>query len=349
MTRALVAIASLGGTITMTTEAGGSGVTPTLGADELITAVPELARVAALEAATLASLPGASLSFADVLGALRWADAAVARGAAGVVLVQGTDTLSETAYLLDLLWPRPEPLVLTGAMRPPGVPGSDGPANLLASVRAAASPRCRSLGAVVVMNDEVHAAARVRKAHASSPAAFVSPDFGRIGVLSEGALVVGNRPRRWLPLTPPSGGPHPRVAVIDTCLGDDGALLRLARSGGYRGVVVAGFGVGHVPSDLAEAIGEAVGDTEAAMAVVFASRTGAGTTLRGTYGFTGSERDLIGRGAVPAGWLDPHQARMLLWALLAAGASPETIRQEFARRGGAPGGPDPVPSYPRTS
>jgi L-asparaginase len=202
MTRALVAIGSLGGTITMTAGAEGSGVTPTLGADDLVAAVPELERVAALEATTLASLPGSSLSFAELFAALRWAEGAVARGASGVVLIQGTDTLEETAYLLDLHWRHAEPLVLTGAMRAPGAAGADGPANLLASARVAASPLGRSLGVVVVMNDEVHTAARVRKAHASKLAAFTSPDFGPIGKLVEGrrssarGRAVGRRPSR---------------------------------------------------------------------------------------------------------------------------------------------------------
>lgn len=343
MTRALVAIGSLGGTITMTTGAEGSGVTPTLGADDLVAAVPDLERVAALEATTLASLPGSSLSFAELFAALRWAEGAVARGASGVVLIQGTDTLEETAYLLDLHWRHAEPLVVTGAMRAPGAAGADGPANLLASVRVAASPLGRSLGVVVVMNDEVHAAARVRKAHASKLAAFTSPDFGPIGMLVEERLVLGERPRRWPAFQAPAPGADPGIAMIDACLGDDGALLRLARSGGFTGAVVSAFGAGHVSFGLAEAIGEVVdggGDAPAAaMAVVFASRTGAGTTLGDTYAFNGSERDLIKRGAVPAGWLDPYKARVLLWALLAARASPERIRDEFTRRGGAPGGP----------
>jgi L-asparaginase len=343
MTRALVAIGSLGGTITMTTGAEGSGVTPTLGADDLVAAVPDLERVADLEATTLASLPGSSLSFAELFAALRWAEGAVARGASGVALIQGTDTLEETAYLLDLHWRHAEPLVVTGAMRAPGAAGADGPANLLASVRVAASPLGRSLGVVVVMNDEVHAAARVRKAHASKLAAFTSPDFGPIGMLVEGRLVLGERPRRWPTLQAPAPGADPGIAMIDACLGDDGSLLRLARSGGFTGAVVSAFGAGHVSFGLAEAISEAVDDggeaSGATMAVVFASRTGAGTTLGDTYAFNGSERDLIKRGAIPAGWLDPYKARVLLWALLAARASPERIREEFARRGGAPGGP----------
>ena len=335
-----IAVASLGGTITMTPGTTGAGVTPTLGADDLIAAVPGLQRIASIETATLASLPGASLSFADVLSALDWAEAAVARGAHGVVLIQGTDTLEETAYLLDLHWSRPEPLVVTGAMRSPGVPGADGHANLLASVQTAASSPCGPLGAVVVMNDEVHAASRARKSHAASTAAFVSPVFGPIGVVSEGRVVYSNRPSRRTQLDRPPPGVYPRVAMIDASLGDDGTLLRLARSDGYGGAVISAFGAGHVPFDLAAAISEAIGtaidDTGTAMTVVFASRTGAGSTLRHTYAFTGSESDLIARGALPAGWLDPYKARVLLWSLLAAGASPQRIRDEFVRRGGTP-------------
>ena len=135
MRKPLVAVASLGGTATMTSETGNSaGVTPTLGVEELLAAVPGLSDAARLQAKTLAGLPGASLGFADVLEALQWAGTAVEAGADGVVLVQGTDTLEETAYLLDLHWGRPEPIVVTGAMRAPQPAGPHGPAHLPAPV-----------------------------------------------------------------------------------------------------------------------------------------------------------------------------------------------------------------------
>jgi L-asparaginase len=331
-----VAVASLGGTITMTAGSGGT-VTPTLSADDLVAAVPGLSQAAHIETATLASLPSASLTFADVLRGLDWARSAVGDRAAGAVLIQGTDTLEETAYLLDLHWDRPEPLVLTGAMRSPQTPGADGPANVLASVLTAASPRSRSLGALVVMNDEVHAAARVRKSDATSQDAFQSPSFGPLGRIREGEVVYANRPGRWphLPRPDVTAGTQLRVALIETCLDDDGGLLRLVPEAGYAGVVVAAFGAGHVSRRLADVVGEVARE----IPVVYASRTGAGPTLSRTYGFIGSESDLLARGAVPAGWLDSRKARILLWSLLAAGADRETIRNEFARRGGCPGGP----------
>lgn len=314
------------------------GVTPTLSADQLLAATPQLADVARLEATTIATLPGASLQPSDVLAAVAWARSAVESGTDGVVLVQGTDTMEETAYLADLAWDLDAPLVVSGAMRSPQAPGADGPANLVAAVRTAGSAAARGLGALVVMNDEVHAAARVRKAATSTVQAFCSPTFGPLGRVSEGTVVVPDRPCRWPALPPVQPGAMPRVALLETHLGDRGDLLDLVVGAGYDGVVVAAFGVGHVSTGLADSIEEAA----ARLPVVLASRTGAGTTFRGTYGFPGSETDLIARGAVPAGWLDPRKARVLLWYLLAAGHDGGGVAEAVRRRGAAPGGPEPL-------
>lgn len=331
MTRPRVSVGSLGGTIAMTSESG-AAVTPTLSADDLVAAVPGLAEVASLDAVTLAVLPSASLGYDDCIAALEWSRRAVDDGAAGVVLVQGTDTLEETAYFFDLFWERPEPLVVTGAMRSPQRPGTDGPANLMAAVTTAAATASRDLGVLVVMNDEIHAAARVAKTDSMDVGAFRSPVLGRLGRLVEGAPVLANRPARHPALAGPAAdGGSPRVALLTTHLGDDGALLRSAAGAGYDGVVLAALGVGHVSTSVAEAVSTASED----LPVVFASRTGGGTTAQGTYGFVGSERDLIARGAVPAGWLTPAKARLLLWALLRDGRSREEIARELARRGAA--------------
>lgn len=78
-----------------------------------------------------------------------------------------------------------------------------------------------------------------------------------------------------------------RIGLITACLGDDAELLRRLHSG-FDGLVITGFGVGHVPAAFVGPLTELA----SRMPIVLASRTGAGPVLRSTYGFPGSERDL---------------------------------------------------------
>jgi L-asparaginase len=171
----------------------------------------------------------------------------------------------------------------------------------------------------------------VRKTHSTHPGAFTSPNLGPIGMVRDG--------RAWLhavlpaheAIPPParSGDAAPRVALLESVLGDDAELLRLVAGARYDGVVLGGFGVGHV----CFAVAEEVSSLARHIPVVFASRTGAGGTHRRTYGFPGSEADLVARGAQPAGLLDHRKARLLLWATLAAGAGREEVARQFDLRG----------------
>ncbi len=274
-------------------------------------------------------LPGASLSFADLAMLAAAIRARIASGADGVVVVQGTDTLEETAYLLDLRYPGPQPVVVTGAMRNPSMAGADGPANILAAVQVAAGRQARDQGVLVVFADEIHAARRVRKTHSTSVAAFASPDGGPLGYLVEGTPRLLNRLDHRT-VVPDTGDERvPAVAVHTVTLGDDGALLAGAADR-IDGLVIAAFGAGHVPERLVPVLA----DLAARIPVVLASRTGSGPVLRSTYAFPGSERDLRERGLIPAGFLDPLKARLLLHALLTAGGDRARITAAFAVAGG---------------
>jgi len=324
-----IAIASLGGTISMTPDEAAGGVTPTLTAGQLAAAVPGLGDVAHIEAETLFQLPSASISCENVLTALKWASEQVEQGATGVVLTQGTDTIEETAYLMDLYWQRPEPLVVTGAMRPPRAAGADGPGNLLSAVLTAASGQSRQRGVLVVLNDVIHAARYVRKRHTTAVQAFESPETGPQGMVVEGIVRYfhGVAPRAPRLPEPPKDRQNTRVAIVQTWLGDDGELADMVQQAGYDGMVIAGMGGGHVPFAFAERI-EALCR---AMPVVVATRTGAGPALSATYGYVGSEVDLTRRGVLMAGWLSPPKARTLLWAMLASGTPREALAETWAR------------------
>lgn len=323
MSQPKVSVLSLGGTIS-SVRTGGPGVSPSLTGEDLVGSVPELSEVAEVSAASVRQVPGWALDLDDLVEVAAEAGRRMEEGAAGVVVTQGTDSIEETAFVLDLLVEE-GPVVVTGAMRNPTLPGADGPANLLAAVTVAASGAARGLGALVVMNDEIHAARYVRKAHTQSPAAFSSPTTGPVGWISEGAVRIPFRPtgRRRIRL-PEEAGDHD-VALIQVWPGDDGRLIRASGHLGYDGLVVEGFGGGHVPPTTVGTLE----DLAARMPVVVASRTGGGETLARTYDAPGSEMDLQARGLVPAGTLDGPKARLLLALLLRSGAPMEMIRDAF--------------------
>ena len=324
-----VAVFGLGGTIAMTAAAGG-GVVPSLSAEQLVAAVPGLAQTGIrVEVEEFRQLPGASLRIGDIVALSAAIRGRLAAGADGVMVIQGTDTIEETAYLLDLTHPGPEPIVVTGAMRNPTLAGADGPANLLAAVQVAASRHTRDQGVLVVLADEIHAARRVRKTHSTSVATFQSPNGGPLGYLVEGRPTLLTRLDHRTVLPPPQDDRSPTVGLLTVTLGDDGALLP-GLDDRVDGLVLAAFGAGHVPEELVPPLA----DLAARIPVVLASRTGSGPVLAATYAFPGSERDLRDRGLISAGFLDPFKARILLHALLAAGADRAMIGAGFGAAGG---------------
>ncbi len=319
-----VAVFGMGGTIAMGASRGG-GVVPALTPEQLLAAVPGLGDAGIeLEVVDFRQVPGASVTFEDVASlfeAIRGVDVD------GVVVTQGTDTIEETSYLLDLAYGGDMPVVVTGAMRNPTLAGADGPANLLAAIQVAASAEARGQGCLVVFADEVHAARRVRKTHSTSVGTFRSPNGGPLGYVVEGAARMVQRVERRA-VVPFSEGRSATVAVVTALLGDDGVLLE-GLDGRVDGLVVAAFGAGHLPAGWVEPLVRLV----ARMPVVLASRTGGGSVLERTYGFAGSEKDLRERGLIPAGFLDPLKARLLLRQLLATGADDAAIRAAFAEAG----------------
>ncbi len=322
-----VAVLSLGGTISSTQTEGGSGVAPSLTGEALVEDVPEISEVAEISAESFRQVPGSELTLEDMIELATEIEGQIDKGATGVVVTQGTDTIEETCFVLDLLVDRDAPVVVTGAMRNPTLPGAEGPANLLASVRVATGEPARGLGTLVVLNDEIHAARFVQKTHTSNPATFRSPLAGPVGYVFEDNVRIVTRPvgRRHIEL-PEETRDHP-VALYTVGLGDDGRLLEQIGRLGYEGLVIEAFGVGHVHSVMAEPLGSLAGE----MPVVLASRTGSGEVHRETYGFTGSESDLLGRGLINAGMLDGPKARLFLSLLLRSGASKEEVAGEFER------------------
>lgn len=314
---------SLGGTITMVPQAAG-GIAPKLGAAELVASVPALADVAVIEADSPARLPSPSLTPEHLVTVAARIAAAFAAGVDGAVVIQGTDTIEESAFLLDLLVEGDGAVVVTGAMRGADAPGADGPANLLAAAQVAASGAARGLGALAVLNDDIHAARFVQKTHTTLPSSFASPMTGPVGVVAEGRPRILVRPAR-LPCLPVAAGAPAPVALLRWAMGDDGRMLDALPGLGYAGAVIEGMGAGHVPADAAEAVGRLA----ARIPVVLASRSASGPVFTATYGYPGGEIDLIRRGVIPGGILPGLKARLLLGLALRDGGDRAAAERAF--------------------
>ncbi len=313
----------LGGTISMT-GAQGRGVSPTLGSHDLVAGI---AGAITVEPRDLRTAPGAHLSFADVLDAAAMIRSAAADGFDGVVVTQGTDTIEETAFALDLLVGDDITVVVTGAMRNASAPGADGPANVSDALAVAVDRTCRGIGTLVVMNGEVHAASLVRKAHSVSPSAFESHP-GALGWVSEGVPTLLLLPcaRQSVPRTePPWPQRLPRVEMISAVLDADASMLDRLREDLPDALVVQAFGAGHLSPSFVAPLEAIAMDRP----VVLCSRTRRGPILSATYDFAGSESDLLDRGLIRGGHLDGPKARIALVLLLLSGSDQGSVRAFF--------------------
>ena len=323
-----VAVFGLGGTISMAATGAGPGVIPSLSAAELLAAVPGLQRTGiALDVTDFRRLPGASLGFDDVLALSAAIADRLAAGADGIVVIQGTDTIEETAYLLDLLHPGEQPIVVTGAMRTRRWPAP--------TARPTCWPPFRSPRPLISADKGRWWCSPTRStppggsARPTPPARPPSdrPTAARWARSSKAARCCwpgsGNR------TVAPAGSGAPRVALVTMAFGDDGLLLD-GLAGRVDGLVLAALGAGHVSRVARPGAGRPRPDHARGARLAY----GFGSVLAATYAFAGSESDLRQRGLIPAGFLDPFKARLLLRVLVAAGADDSTIRAAFGAAGG---------------
>jgi L-asparaginase len=310
-----VAVVFTGGTISMESDAAAGGNVPTLDGAAILGRTPGLGTIAEIHPIDLGRTPASHFTFPDLF---QIADAV--RGALddpaidGAVVVQGTDTIEETAFFLDLVLGGPKPVAVTGAMRAADQPSVDGPANLRDAVRAAASPALRDQGVVVVLNGTLEPADDVAKTHASALDTFRSPNGGPLGRVDGDRLHLVRRraPRRHVPGAVRAAE---RVHLVTAHVAMDGSLLDAAVAAGADGIVVAGTGSGNTSAALLAAAERAMA---AEIPVVLASRALAGAVST-AYAFPGGGATWARAGAILAGHLSPLKARIALAVGLGAG------------------------------
>jgi L-asparaginase len=238
-------------------------------------------------------------------------DDARLEGMDGVVIVQGTDTIDETALVLALTCDAGMAIVVTGAVRPNYVAGADGPANVRASVVTAASRQSSNRSAMVVFDNTILAAASVARTSLTSTREFEAGLDGALGTVS------GDQAIFWQPEGP--AGVHlemgadalPRVEILFGHADADARLVHDAVSRGAKGIVWAGTGSGNAPRSIIGALAEAATN---GCIIVRASRI-----PRGGLVLRNIEIDDDTLGFVASLKLDAPQARILLQLGLANG------------------------------
>lgn len=240
-----------------------------------------------------------------------------------VVITHGTDTIEETAYFLHLVVQTDKPIVLVGAMRPATAMSADGPLNLFHAAAVAVHPTSRGQGVLVVMNDRIASARHVTKGHANGVEAFVSTEFGYLGLVSGTTVRYQNKlltrhtqQSEFARL--PNLGDLPVVDIIYDHQGAGTHHFSASLSAGAQGIVLSATGQGSL-SPQGEA-GVKL-SREKDLAVVRSSRVWQGWVR------PGAKDNAFG--LVSAQTLNPPKARILLRLALLKTCDPQKLQCFF--------------------
>lgn len=305
-----------GGTISMLPDPVSGAAVPTLDGAAILARVPGLDAIAELEPLDWGLVPASHLRFSQILEVSALIEAAATRpDVDGVVVVQGTDVLEETAFAWDLLHTSETAVVVVGAMRNAGDADYDGPRNVTDAVRVAADPRMRGEGVVVVMAGQIMPADDVTKTNSQALDTFQALNVGALGHIGADTVVLERqRGRRGTLATRPDRAAEP-VALLTAVVSTDGDLIRAALAQGATGVVLEATGSGNTDPDLLAAAVEAM---EAGVPVALTTRCASGA-VGPLYGFPGGGRSWQDAGAIMAGTLSGPKARIAMALGLGAG------------------------------
>ena len=314
-----VVIITTGGTIAMKYDEVSNGLVPAISGDDLIQAVPALKDVVAVEILEYSNVPSGHITPDMMFELASLVDkTAMSEDVAGIVITHGTDTQEETIYLLDLVCKTEKPICITGAMRGASETGPDGPANILAAVRTAACAEAAGRGALLIFNDEIHAAAEVTKTQTTSCSTFKSPGWGPLGHVYQDRVEFKRRIEQRQKIQPLNIGSE--VYLIKCVAGLDDYLFKALAAKPAHGIVVEAFGCGNVPPAVKAGI-ELV--RKQGIPVVLATRVHTGRVVP-AYSYVGSALSMKNAGIILAGEITGQKARIKL--LLALGLTDDTAK-----------------------
>ena len=241
----------------------------------------------------------------------------------GFVITHGTDTLEETAYLLDLITKTKQPIVITGAMRSSNEIGSDGLYNFISALRVAAADEAIDKGVMVVFNDEIHTARNVTKTHTSNTNTFQSPNHGPLGVLTKTSVQFHHRPYHHTILHEVDSDLY--VPIVKAYMDMRSDVLKFYSEQNVDGIVIEALGQGNLPPSALDGL---MACLEKGIPVILVSRSFNGI-VGPIYGYNGGGYDLEQRGVIFSNGLNGQKARLKLLVAISNHLDEQQLKSYF--------------------
>lgn len=300
------------------------GAIPHFHGDELLEMIPDAAKYANISMFEFGMFPGPHMTPELMLELSKKVKEYIqSDDIDGIIVTHGTDTLEETAYLLDLTIKTSKPIVVIGAMRTSSEPDWDGPKNLLDAIKIINSPNSKNMGVLVCLNGELNAASEVTKTHTEDIETFHSLDFGALGFIDREHVIFNRMPKKLETIE--SNNIESNVDLIKIYAGITDKFFKFSVDSGAAGIVVEALGVGNVPPKAFEGIKYAVDHN---VPVVLVSRCPAGETLD-IYSYPGAGKWIKELGVIFTDYLNGQKARVKLMLALAKTRDPAALHQIF--------------------
>lgn len=315
-----------GGTIAMVRDEKTKANIPAMTGEEILKMTPGIDSIADIHFHNFSMIPGPHMTPELMFELSQLVKSKLDdEGFDGAVITHGTDSLEETAYLVDLTSNSEKPIIFVGAMKSSSELGWDGPVNLIAAVYAAASNEAYDRGVLVVMNNEIHSAAQVTKTNTHTLDTFKSPDFGPIGFIDNDKAYFYHSYTKWQFIT--SERIDSKVALIKTACGMDDLLIRYCVDTGAHGLVIEGMGRGNIPPTMVPGVDYAL---KKGIPVVLVSRCHNGKVLD-SYGYPGAGKELTSKGVILGDNLNGQKARIKLMVALGLTDDVKVIKDIFEK------------------
>ncbi|NOX19318.1 MAG: asparaginase [Chlorobi bacterium] len=319
-----ILIVFTGGTFSMKIDEKTGGAVPYYQGDQLIEKIPEAKGLANISIYEYGNFPGPHMTPEKMFDLSKKIKEFVKRDDVdGIIVTHGTDTLEETAYLLDLTINAPKPIVVIGAMKTSSEPDWDGPRNLVDAIHIINNRNSEGLGVLVCLNGEINAASEVTKTHTENVETFHSLDFGAMGFVDRGRVFFNRAPRKLEHIE--TDKIVTNVDLIKTFAGMDDKFFRFSADSGAEGIVFEAMGVGNVPPKAFEGIKYA---RRKRIPMVLVSRCPMGETLD-AYGYPGAGKWIKENGVIFTDYLNGQKARVKLMLCLGKTRNEDDLRKRF--------------------